>query len=75
MEEVSRKLHAPADLTQYPLLDRKLDGPQNWSGRGGEERKKHLQRRESNLGRRDCSLVTIRLRYPGCICQYFDRRI
>jgi hypothetical protein len=40
--EVSGQLHAPAALAQgkspwYPL-DRRLDGPQSRSGRGGEEK-------------------------------------
>jgi hypothetical protein len=40
--EVSSQLHAPAALTQeksprYPL-DRSLGGPQNRSGRGGDEK-------------------------------------
>jgi hypothetical protein len=40
--EVSGQLHAPAALPQgksswYPL-DRRLGGPQNRSGRGGEEK-------------------------------------
>jgi hypothetical protein len=44
--EVSGQLHAPAALPQgksprYPL-DRRLDGPQNRSGRGGEEKNSQL---------------------------------
>jgi hypothetical protein len=33
---VSGQFHAPAALT--PGFDRRLGGPQNWSGRGGEEK-------------------------------------
>jgi hypothetical protein len=45
--EMSRKLHAPAALPQwkssrYPL-DRRLGGPQNRSGRGGEKKFQPVQ--------------------------------
>ena len=36
--EVSHHLHYPAALRRYPL-DRKLGGPQSWSGRFGGEYK------------------------------------
>jgi hypothetical protein len=44
--EVSGQLHAPAALPpgKEPLIptDRRLDGPQSWSGRGGEEKNSQL---------------------------------
>jgi hypothetical protein len=43
--EVSGQLHAPATLPpgKNPCcpLDRRLEGPQSWSGRGGEEKNSH----------------------------------
>jgi hypothetical protein len=42
-------LHAPAPLHQHPLY-RRLDGPQSWSGRNGEQ-EALLPRRKSNSGR------------------------
>jgi hypothetical protein len=50
--EVSGQLHAPAALPPekepWHPLDRRLGGPQNRSGRGGEE-KNSQPRQESNL--------------------------
>jgi len=49
---------------RYPL-DRRLRGPQSWSGRGGEERKSHYYPcRELNTGHRTRSLVTILTELP-----------
>jgi hypothetical protein len=49
--EVSGQLHArplyPQGKSPWYLLDRRLDGPQSRSGRGGEEKNSQL-RRESN---------------------------
>jgi hypothetical protein len=43
--EVSDQFHAPAALFQGQspchLLDRRMDGPQSWSGRGDEEINSH----------------------------------
>jgi hypothetical protein len=50
--EVSGQLHAPTALSQgkcpWYSVDRRLGGPQNRSGRGGEEKKFPSPRRESN---------------------------
>jgi hypothetical protein len=40
--EVSGQLHAPGKESENPL-DRRLGRPQSRSGRGGEERKSHIQ--------------------------------
>jgi hypothetical protein len=68
--EVSGQLHAPTALTtgkspRYSL-DMRLDGPQNRSGRGEEEKKSLLSPcQESNPGRRPTrSLVTTLTELP-----------
>jgi len=51
--EVSGQLHAPVALspgkTHRYVLDRRLRGPQRWSGQGGEE--KNLQHKISVISK------------------------
>jgi len=67
--EVSCQLHAPATLAQgyspkYPS-NRRLDGPQSWSGRGGKGKKsQHCTCWELNPGHSTHSLVSILTELP-----------
>jgi len=62
--EGSGELHAPAALSpgkspHYPL-DRRLGGPQSWSGWGGKEKKsQHFPYQELNPSHPACSLVSM----------------
>jgi hypothetical protein len=70
--DVSGQLHGPADQTpwkdpppQYPL-DKRLGGPQNRSGHGGEENIPS-RRRDSNP---DHLIVQLVVSYPGFILNH-----
>jgi hypothetical protein len=72
---VSGELHTPAAFTpevRSPVpLDRRLGGPQNRSGCGGEEKKAHYcPSRKLNAGRPFRSLVSVltELSRPSLVC-------
>jgi hypothetical protein len=51
---------------RYPL-DRRLSGPQSWSGRCGVDTKSPVPRRETNPGRPANSPSLYQLSYPGSL--------
>jgi len=67
--QVRDQLHAPLHSTprlraQYPL-DKRLGGPQSWSGCGGEQKKSHhCPHPKVNPGHPACSLVCILIELP-----------